>query len=70
MTHEILIKNAQVWISADREVVRDGSVLIRDGRIARVGRFHARAETVIDATSCVPRRRRCTAFTGISTISS
>ena len=53
MTHEILIKNAQVWISADREVVRDGSVLIRDGRIARVGRFHARAETVIDADGCL-----------------
>ena len=49
MTQEILIKNAQLWISADREIVRDGSVLIRDGRIARVGRFHARAEVVIDA---------------------
>lgn len=49
MTQEILIKNAQVWISADREIVRDGSVLIRDGRIARAGRFHARADTVIDA---------------------
>ena len=53
MTQEILIKNAQVWISADREVVRDGCVLIRDGRIARAGRFHARAETVIDADGCL-----------------
>lgn len=53
MTQEILIKNAQVWISADREVVRDGSVLIRDSRIVRAGRFHARAETVIDADGCL-----------------
>lgn len=50
---EILIKNAQVWISADREVVHDGGVLIRDGRIVRAGRFHARAETVIDADGCL-----------------
>ena len=53
MTQEILIKNAQLWISADREIVREGSVLIRDGRIARVGRFHARAEVVIDADGCL-----------------
>jgi 5-methylthioadenosine/S-adenosylhomocysteine deaminase len=50
---EILIRNAKVWISADGEAVRDGGVLIRDGRIVRVGRFHARAETVIDADGCL-----------------
>jgi len=46
---EILIRNGLVWPSAGDETVEDGSILIRDGRIARVGRFHARAETVIDA---------------------
>jgi 5-methylthioadenosine/S-adenosylhomocysteine deaminase len=50
---EILIKNALVWISADREVIHDGGVLIRDGRIVRAGRFHARAEMVIDADGCL-----------------
>lgn len=46
---EILIRNARVWPSAGAEVVEDGGVLIREGRIAKVGRFHARAETVVDA---------------------
>ncbi|HPG00375.1 MAG TPA: amidohydrolase family protein [Kiritimatiellia bacterium] len=46
---DLLIKNGRVWPSAGHEVIEDGSVLIRDGRIARVGRFHARAETVVDA---------------------
>ena len=50
---ELLIKNARVWPSADREIISDGSILVRDGRIARVGRFHARAETVVDADGCL-----------------
>lgn len=49
----MLIKNATVWPSADREIISDGSILVRDGRIARVGRFHARAETVVDADGCL-----------------
>ena len=46
---DLLIKNGRVWPSAGHEIIEDGSVLIRDGRIARVGRFHARAEVVVDA---------------------
>ncbi len=46
---EILIRNARVWHSVQSELTEKGSVLIRGGRIAKVGRFHARAETVIDA---------------------
>ncbi len=50
---EILIRNARVWTSAGEPVIEGGSVLVRDGRIARVGRFHARAETVVDADGCL-----------------
>ena len=46
---DILIRNGRIWPSAGGEVVEDGAVLVREGRIARLGRFHARAETVIDA---------------------
>jgi 5-methylthioadenosine/S-adenosylhomocysteine deaminase len=50
---ELLIKNGRVWPAADREMIEDGSVLVRDGRIVRVGRFHARARTVVDADGCL-----------------
>ena len=53
MSNELLIKNALVWPSAHAEPVRDGKVLIRDGRIVRVGHFQARADTVIDADGCL-----------------
>jgi len=46
---DILIKNGRVWPSPGHDVIEGGSVLIRGGRIAKVGKFHARAETVIDA---------------------
>jgi 5-methylthioadenosine/S-adenosylhomocysteine deaminase len=45
----ILIRNARVWPSVDAGAIDDGSVLVRDGRIEKVGRFHARAHTTIDA---------------------
>lgn len=53
MAAEMLVKNARIWPSADHDPIEDGSVLIRDGRIARVGRFAARAETTIDADGCL-----------------
>ncbi|MBU0677116.1 MAG: amidohydrolase family protein [Verrucomicrobia bacterium] len=46
---ELLIRNAMVWPHAGAEVIKDGSILIRDGRIAKIGRFKARAESVVDA---------------------
>ena len=45
----ILIHNARVWPSVDAGLIDGGSVLVRDGRIEKVGRFHARAHTMIDA---------------------
>jgi len=53
MTSDLLIKNALVWPGVGRAPIADGKVLIRAGRIARVGRFHARADTVIDADGCL-----------------
>jgi len=53
MTGDILIRNARVWPSAYRDVIEDGSVLIRDGRIEKVGVFSAKAHTVIDADGCL-----------------
>jgi 5-methylthioadenosine/S-adenosylhomocysteine deaminase len=49
MTGDLLIKNARVWPSADRDPIENGSVLIAEGRIVRVGTFNAHARTVIDA---------------------
>jgi len=49
MTGDLLIRNARVWPSAHRDVIEDGSVLIKDGRIVKVGVFSAKAHTVIDA---------------------
>jgi 5-methylthioadenosine/S-adenosylhomocysteine deaminase len=50
---DLLIKNGRVWPSADRDPIEDGSVLVRDGRIAKVGRFVARADEVVDADGCL-----------------
>lgn len=49
MKKEILIKNARVWPSARSEVIEQGSILIRDGRIAKIGNFTYRADITIDA---------------------
>lgn len=49
MARELLIKNARVWPAAGQPLIEQGSVLVRDGRIAKVGRFTARAEVVVDA---------------------
>lgn len=53
MPADLLIHNALVWPSAEAEAIPDGSVLVRDGRIEKVGRFSARAKTVIDADGCL-----------------
>ncbi len=50
---DIIITNGRVWISPDHDIIENGSVLIRNGRIARVGRFSARAGTKIDADGCL-----------------
>ncbi|TAN38182.1 MAG: N-ethylammeline chlorohydrolase [Verrucomicrobia bacterium] len=49
MSDELLISNALLWPAADQQPIPDGRVLIRDGRIVRLGKFHARAATEIDA---------------------
>ncbi|HEY8240330.1 MAG TPA: amidohydrolase family protein, partial [Kiritimatiellia bacterium] len=49
----MLIKNGRVWPSADADVIEDGNVLVRDGRIVKVGKFVARAEVTIDADGCL-----------------
>lgn len=49
MAKDLLIKNARVWPSARAEPIEKGSVLVRDGRIAKIGRFTARADVVVDA---------------------
>ncbi|HBA85893.1 MAG TPA: N-ethylammeline chlorohydrolase [Verrucomicrobia bacterium] len=49
MTSDILIHHARIWPSVDGPLIDDGKILIRNGRIAKIGQFHARAETVIDA---------------------
>lgn len=49
MSETLLIRNARVWPRAEDEPIEKGAVLIRNGRIAKVGRFTARADVVIDA---------------------
>jgi 5-methylthioadenosine/S-adenosylhomocysteine deaminase len=45
-----LIRHARVWPSAGAAPIEDGSLLVRDGRIAAVGRrVHARPDVVLDA---------------------
>ncbi len=49
MSKDLLIKNARVWTSARSAVIDDAGILVRDGRIVQVGKFRARAKTVVDA---------------------
>ncbi len=49
MGDHVLIRNARIWVSAARETIENGSLLIAGGRLRKVGTFRARAETVIDA---------------------
>ena len=49
MTKDLLIKNARVWPAAGQPVIEKGSVLVRQGRITKVGRFTARADVTVDA---------------------
>lgn len=49
MTGDLLIKHARLWPSAGSEVIEDGAVLVKEGRIAAAGKISARAHTVIDA---------------------
>ena len=46
---DVLIKNARVWPAAGKDVIEGGSILIKEGRIAKIGKFHARADVVVDA---------------------
>jgi cytosine/adenosine deaminase-related metal-dependent hydrolase len=46
---EILITHATVWPAASAEPISGGRVLIRGGRIVRVGKFQALAEYELDA---------------------
>jgi 5-methylthioadenosine/S-adenosylhomocysteine deaminase len=50
---DLLIRNARVWPSAYEDVIEDGSILIRDGLIRKMGRFRTRAETTLDAEGCL-----------------
>lgn len=52
MSRSLLIRNARVWPDFDGPVIEDGKILVEDGRIRRVGRFHARADETIDADGC------------------
>lgn len=49
MPDEILVTNAMVWPSARRPAIPNGRVLIRGGRIVRIGKFQSRAEYELDA---------------------
>lgn len=53
MTGELLIKNARVWPSARSPVLEEASILVRDGRIEKVGQFRALVRTVVDADGCL-----------------
>lgn len=45
----ILLRHALVWPAWNAEPVEDGAVLIEGDRIVKVGRFRARADTIVDA---------------------
>lgn len=53
MTGDLLIRNARVWPAAHRDVIEDGSILIKNGRIEKVGVFSAKAHTVVNADGCL-----------------
>lgn len=49
MSRDLLIKNARVWPAADMPAIEGGSILVHQGRIAKIGRFQGRAPQVVDA---------------------
>lgn len=53
MAKDLLIRNARVWPAPAQPVIEKGSVLVRDGRIAKVGKFLARADETVDADGCL-----------------
>ncbi len=56
MSETICITNARVWPGPELDAIDGGSVLVRDGRIVRIGKFAAEGDTVIDAGGalCMP----------------
>ena len=52
MTESILIKNGTIVTMDQKNSIVRGDVLIRDGRIAEVGRVDSDSNTVIDAAGC------------------
>src|SRR2546423_1916607 len=52
MENSILIKNGTLVTMDESDAVMDGSLLIRDGRIAALNASESAAETVIDAAGC------------------
>ncbi|MBV9959850.1 MAG: 5'-deoxyadenosine deaminase [Acidobacteria bacterium] len=52
MSNSILIKNGTLVTMDERDAVTDGSLLIRDGRIAAVCASDSEADVVIDAAGC------------------
>ncbi|HEY0545267.1 MAG TPA: 5'-deoxyadenosine deaminase [Pyrinomonadaceae bacterium] len=52
MENSILIKNGTLVTMDESDAVMDGSLLIRDGRIAAVGASEGTADVVIDAAGC------------------
>lgn len=52
MEKTILIKNGTLLLMDDRDSVREGDVLIRDGRILSVGVEVESADIIIDASGC------------------
>lgn len=53
MSADLLIKNARIWPAARAPVIENASVLVRDGRIEKIGEFKARARTTVDADGCI-----------------
>lgn len=49
MSSTLLIKNARILTSASAEPIENGALLVKDGRIAKIGHFVARADVTIDA---------------------
>lgn len=49
MSSTLLIKNAWILTSASAEPIENGALLVKDGRIAKIGHFVARADVTIDA---------------------
>lgn len=52
MSDTILIKGGTIVTMDEKNSIVRGDVLIRDGRIAEVGRIDSRAKTIIEATGC------------------